>query len=180
MLPWFETPLPSRPLVLGDRKCLPPANETPPWPHFAKSKRLRCLPLLQLLTQHRDGTCLFAGEKERLTRSKHDGGDTGELVSHALDSIGARLEDVRLVVSNNHHFRVAPFEKRMPWAVAQGACPESYASGENLLPGAAHAELSHHLAHAWSAAALAPFDSGLIVVMVRSLCMYVGSEQVSG
>lgn len=87
---------------------------------------------------------------------------------HALDSIGARLEDVRLVVSNNHHCRVAPFEKRVPWAVAQGACPESYASEENLLPGAAHAELSHHLAHAWSAAALAPFDSGLIIVMVRA------------
>lgn len=117
---------------------------------------------------NRDGTCLFAGEKERMTRSKHDGGDTGGLVSHALDSIGARLEDVRLVVSNNHHFRVAPFEKRIPWAVAQGACPESYASEENLIPGAAHAELSHHLAHAWSAASLAPFDSGLIIVMVRA------------
>ncbi|CAM9169214.1 unnamed protein product [Pylaiella littoralis] len=120
------------------------------------------------ILSNRDGTCLFAGEKERLTRTKHDGGDTGSLVAHALESIGARLEDVRLVVSNNHHFRVAPFEKRIPWAVAQGACPESYASEENLLPTAAHAELSHHLAHAWSAAALAPFDSGLIVVMVRA------------
>lgn len=124
--------------------------------------------LLYPAYSNRDGTCLFAGEKERLTRRKHDGGDTSELVSHALDSIGARLEDVRLVVSNNHHFRVAPFEKKVPWAVAQGSCPESYASEGNLLPGAAHAELSHHLAHAWSAAALAPFDSGLIVVMVRS------------
>lgn len=112
-----------------------------------------------------DGTCLFAGEKERLTRSKHDGGDTGELVSHALESVGATLEDVRLVVSNNHHHRVAPFEKRIPWGVATGVYPDSYASPENLLPDATHAELSHHLAHAWSAAALAPFDSGLIVVM---------------
>lgn len=90
-----------------------------------------------------------------------------QFVSTPIKKIGARLEDVRLVVSNNHHHRVAPFEKRIPWAVAQGTYPESYASEENLLPGAAHAELSHHLAHAWSAAALAPFDSGLIVVMVR-------------
>lgn len=112
-----------------------------------------------------DGNCLFAGEKERLTRSKHDGGDTGGLVAHALESIGASLEDVRLVVSNNHHHRVAPFEQRIPWAVATGAYPESYASPENMLPAATHAELSHHLAHAWSAASLAPFDSGLIVVM---------------
>lgn len=113
----------------------------------------------------KDGRCLFAGEKERLTRSKHDGGDTAGLVSHALESIGAEIEDVQLVVSNNHHHRVAPFEKRIPWAVAMGTYPESYAADMNLLPGSAHAELSHHLAHAWSAAALAPFDSGLIVVM---------------
>ncbi|CAB1118329.1 unnamed protein product [Ectocarpus sp. CCAP 1310/34] len=117
------------------------------------------------ILSYRDGTCLFAGEKERLTRVKHDGGDTGELVSHALRSVGGSLEDVRLVVSNNHHHRVAPFEERVPWAVAQGTYPASYASEENLVPGAAHAELSHHLAHAWSAAALSPFDSGLIVVM---------------
>lgn len=114
---------------------------------------------------NKDGRCLFAGEKERLTRAKHDGGDTGELVSHALSSVGASLADVRLVVSNNHHHRVAPFEERIPWAVATGVYPESYGSAENLLPEAAHVELSHHLAHAWSAAALAPFDSGLIVVM---------------
>ncbi|CAN0429250.1 unnamed protein product, partial [Laminaria digitata] len=117
------------------------------------------------LLRYDDGTCLFAGEKERLTRSKHDGGDTADLVSHALESVGAKLEDVRLVVSNNHHHRVAPFEQRIPWGVATGVYPDSYESPENLLPGAAHAELSHHLAHAWSAAALAPFESGLIVVM---------------
>ena len=112
-----------------------------------------------------DGSCVFAGEKERLTRHKHDGGDTADLVSHALASIGSSLEDVRLVVSNNHHHRVAPFERRMPWSVAMGTYPESYGTAENLIPGAAHTELSHHLAHAWSAAALAPFESGLIVVM---------------
>lgn len=113
----------------------------------------------------RDGSCLFAGEKERLTRRKHDGGDTADLVSHALDSIGSSLEDVRLVVSNNHHHRVAPFERRIPWSVAMGIYSESYGTEENLIPGATHTELSHHLAHAWSAAALAPFESGLIIVM---------------
>lgn len=113
----------------------------------------------------RDGSCLFAGEKERLTRRKHDGGDTADLVSHALDSIGSSLEDVRLVVSNNHHHRVAPFERLVPWSVAMGVYPESYGAAENLIPDATHTELSHHLAHAWSAAALAPFESGLIIVM---------------
>ena len=113
----------------------------------------------------RDGSCLFAGEKERLTRRKHHGGDTADLVSHALESIGSSLENVRLVVSNNHHHRVAPFERRIPWSVAMGTYPESYGTAENLIPGATHTELSHHLAHAWSAAALAPFESGLIIVM---------------
>ncbi|CAM9424008.1 unnamed protein product, partial [Choristocarpus tenellus] len=113
----------------------------------------------------KDGSRLFAGEKERLTRTKHDGGDTGELVQHALDSIGASLDDVRLVVSNNHHYRVAPFERRLPWTVPMGIHPSSYVSPSNLLPKASHAELSHHLAHAWSAADSAPFSRGLVIVM---------------
>lgn len=47
-----------------------------------------------------------------------------------------------------------------------GVYPASYESPQNLIPDAdAHAELSHHLAHAWSAAELSPFDRGLIVVM---------------
>lgn len=55
---------------------------------------------------------------------------------------------------------------QVPWSVAMGVYPPSYASPQNLLPDAdARAELSHHLAHAWSAAALSPFDRGLIVVM---------------
>lgn len=113
----------------------------------------------------RDGSCLFAGEKERLTRVKHDGGDSAGLIAHALASVDATTDDVRLVVSNNHHHRIAPFERRIPWAVSMGVYPSSYAAVENLLPGATHAELSHHLAHAWSSAALAPFQRGLIIVM---------------
>lgn len=117
------------------------------------------------ILRERDGVLLFAGEKERVTRKKHDGGDTGDLVQHALDSIGASLEDVRLVVCNNHHYRVAPFERRLPWAIAQDIYPQSFAAPHNIIPDAAHAELSHHLAHVWSAIALAPFNRGLVVVM---------------
>lgn len=101
-----------------------------------------------------------------MTRNKHDGGDTGELVQHALSCVGATLEDVRLVVANNHHHRVLPFERRIPWSVKMGVYPQSYDSPQNLIPEAeARAELSHHLAHAWSVAELSPFDRGLIVVM---------------
>jgi predicted NodU family carbamoyl transferase len=96
-----------------------------------------------------EGEYLFAAEKERLTRRKHDSGDACEVIEHALECIGARPEDVKLVVSNNHHCRVQPFEKRLPWAVATGQYPASYTSEMNLLPGAKHIELSHHLAHVY-------------------------------
>lgn len=87
-------------------------------------------------------------------------------MQHALSCVGATLRDVRLVVTNNHHHRVLPFERRIPWSVKMGVYPQSYDSPQNLIPEAeARAELSHHLAHAWSAAELSPFDRGLIVVM---------------
>uniref|UniRef100_A0A7R9U4N9 Carbamoyltransferase n=1 Tax=Pinguiococcus pyrenoidosus TaxID=172671 RepID=A0A7R9U4N9_9STRA len=110
---------------------------------------------------------LYAGAKERLSRRKHDGGGVGEAVDVALSSIGAKIEDVALVVQNNHHHRIAPFERRLPWAVKQG-----YESADGLHPlnllehgHLEKLELSHHLAHAWSAAALCPFDHGLVLVM---------------
>ena len=31
---------------------------------------------------------VFAAEKERITRRKHDGGDAGDLVVHALETLG--------------------------------------------------------------------------------------------
>jgi predicted NodU family carbamoyl transferase len=60
---------------------------------------------------------------------------------------------------------VAPFERRVPWAVAQEQYPVSYEDEYNLLPKARRHELSHHLAHLWSAITQAPFDQGLCVVM---------------
>uniref|UniRef100_A0A0G4FTF1 Carbamoyltransferase n=1 Tax=Chromera velia CCMP2878 TaxID=1169474 RepID=A0A0G4FTF1_9ALVE len=112
----------------------------------------------------RDGEFLFGGEKERLTRAKHAGGDAGELVSHALDRVGASLSDVGLVVQNNHHHRIAPFEKRLPWAVSQGLYDPTFLDPHNLLGHAPRVEVSHHLAHAWAAFAQSPFDDGLVFV----------------
>ncbi|CAM9274747.1 unnamed protein product, partial [Heterosigma akashiwo] len=107
----------------------------------------------------RDGTPLFIGEKERITRRKHDGGDASLLVEHALESIGAKLEDIGIAVSNNHHFPVGPFEETLPWAVAVGHYPQSYLSPFNLLPHTpVKHEISHHLAHAWSVVTQCPFD----------------------
>ena len=112
-----------------------------------------------------EGNVLFLGEKERLTRKKHDGGDVAELVEHALDSIGATREDLALVVANNHLFRIDKFHETLAWDTALYSYRESHVSPFNLLPGVRRMELSHHLAHAWSVLPVAPFEEGLIVVM---------------
>lgn len=83
---------------------------------------------------------------------------------------------MRHVVANNHHFRIAPHEARLPLQVALRYAPPSALSPWNLLgsphapeprlaPFAEKVELSHHLAHAFSAIHSAPFDHGLVVVM---------------
>ena len=126
---------------------------------------------------HDAGVCIASLEtgeiklmwaKERWSRRKHDGGDVGGLMKEALARLDLTLDDVALVVSNNHHFRVLPYERnpeQLRWSAALGHIDEGAASEWNLVPDAEHMELSHHLAHVWSAVAQAPFDEGLVVVM---------------
>lgn len=84
---------------------------------------------------------------------------------YALQSIGASKEDIVSVVSNNHHFRVLPFEKRMPFYKSIKYIPSDYMDEYNLLNHASKMELSHHLAHAYSAVCTSPFQNGVILVM---------------
>ena len=111
------------------------------------------------------GDMLFCGEKERLTRKKHDGGDVADLVEHGLTTIGAKKEDITMVCANNHLFRIDRFHETVEWATALYQYRKSYLSQYNILPDTPRVELSHHLAHAWSIIGHAPFESGLIVVM---------------
>jgi hypothetical protein len=97
-----------------------------------------------------NGKVLFSQAKERLSRRKHDGGAIGELLLYGLESIDATIDDVSTVVSNNHHNRVLPFERRLPFYRGLKYTPEDYSDISNLIPNAQHFELSHHLAHAWS------------------------------
>ena len=96
------------------------------------------------------GKILFSQAKERISRLKHDGGAIGELLQYGLESIDATVDDIQTVVSNNHHHRVLPFERRMQFSQALKYTPADYSDVMNLLPNAQHLELSHHLAHAWS------------------------------
>lgn len=83
----------------------------------------------------------------------------GDLITHALEAVGGTLEDVCLVVQNNHHHRIGDFEARLPFAVAMQHYPDEYLEADNLLPGVVRKlELSHHLAHAWCAIGTSPWS----------------------
>ena len=117
------------------------------------------------------GKVLFYLAKERLTRKKHDSGNVASLVEKCLDALDLSLDAVETVVMNNHHHRVLPLEaskEHLEWecglGINQGA-EEGYDDEENILTHATRLELSHHLAHAYSAATQAPFEKGMVVVM---------------
>lgn len=126
------------------------------------------------MVDHYNGQILYALSKERLTRHKHDGGDVGVVVEDGLQWLATTwnttVEDListylTSIVANNHHFRIRPFEARLPYQVSLNYLPSSYLSSFNLLHAQHKYELSHHLAHAFSAIASTPFNSGLAVVM---------------
>ena len=117
------------------------------------------------------GQVYFAMSKERLSRKKHDGGNIASLVELCLDQLELELDSVKKVVVNNHHHRVLPIERnldKVEWEVGMGINGGSeggYSDEENLLHFAEQLEISHHLAHAYSASCQSPFESGMVVVM---------------
>ena len=121
------------------------------------------------IVDEKTGQILFAQAKERISGLKHDGGATGELLRYGLRSIDASVHDVGLVVSNNHHHRVLPFERRLPFASAMHYVPRDYDDLMNLVPNAQHMELSHHLAHAWSVIGTVPLRDGALVVVMDGM-----------
>jgi carbamoyltransferase len=111
-----------------------------------------------------EGQVLGALAKERVTRRKHDGGDAAAVVEALLEATGCSLDEIGLVVANNHLFRIRAFEQHLNFACALHQQPPSALRESNLFPGVPKHELSHHLAHAWSVLPFAPFDEGLILV----------------
>lgn len=117
------------------------------------------------------GKVLFALSKERITRRKHDSGNVASLVEACLKALDLDLDAIETVVMNNHHHRILPMEantRHMEWESGlriNGGGEDGYDDPENLLLTASRREMSHHLAHAYSTAAQAPFDKGLCVVM---------------
>ena len=118
----------------------------------------------------RDGLIAVAITKERITRKKHDTGFYQAVVDYCLAAEGISLDDIELVVRNCYVLPVEDLETRM---VSQDV-PEvmndkerMQAAGNPLYLSRSEkvVTISHHLAHAYSAFAACPFDTGVVMVV---------------
>ena len=100
----------------------------------------------------KDGEISVAIEKERITRSKHDGGNDSAAIAYVLEAAGITLSDVALVVQNAYSgmlkFNDRWYEGERPF---RGEVPLH--------------TISHHLAHAYSVFATSPFEESVILVI---------------
>ncbi|HEY9000093.1 MAG TPA: carbamoyltransferase C-terminal domain-containing protein [Mucilaginibacter sp.] len=101
----------------------------------------------------KDGEIIIAIEKERLTRIKHDGGNDFLTVKYCLDYAGIELKDVSLIVQASN------FENKIKPDQYQG---KRYFDADIAIP---VITISHHLAHAWGAAATSPFSECNVMVI---------------
>lgn len=101
-----------------------------------------------------DGKVIVGIEKERLTRKKHDGGNDYCTVEYCLNAAGINVSDLSLIVqcANFEKNEISPFHY-------QG---KRYFDESLNVP---IVTISHHLAHAYSAIATAPFLNGHVFVL---------------
>ena len=118
----------------------------------------------------RDGVIAFAIAKQRITRDKHASGFYSEVIDYCLDAEGITLDDVDLIVRNCYILPVPEMEERLVYQDMPGFLPE------HERPGAAKhplylsqsdkvVSISHHLAHAYSAFAVSPFEEGVVMIV---------------
>ena len=118
----------------------------------------------------RDGAIAFAIAKERITREKHATGFYKEVIDYCLDAEGITLDDVDLVVRNCYILPVAEMEERLVYQDMPGFLPEYERAEAAKHPlYLSHSDkvvsLSHHLAHAYSAFAVSPFEEGVVMIV---------------
>lgn len=118
----------------------------------------------------RDGEIAFAITKERVTREKHDSGFFDEVVEYCLDAEGITLDAVELVVRNCYVMHIPDMEKRlkyedMPEYLDSNARERANRSRLTGPDTDRLVTLSHHMAHAYSAFAASPHESGVVMVV---------------
>ena len=102
----------------------------------------------------RDGQVAVAIEKERVTRAKHDGGNDTAAIRYCLEAEGIAIEDLALIVQNG---LFGDFSRG-----------NSYFNGPRLLRDdlpVPVVTISHHLAHAYSAIGMCPFEDAAVLVI---------------
>lgn len=102
----------------------------------------------------KDGKLIVAIEKERLSRIKHDGGNDSLTIQYCLDAAGITTDQLSLVVQCANFEKDEIFKDRFRGQrVFNKDIPVPFVT------------ISHHLAHAWSAAGTCPFDEGNVIII---------------
>lgn len=118
----------------------------------------------------RDGAIAFAIAKERITREKHASGFYQEVIDYCLDAEGITLDDVNLIVRNCYLLPVAEMKERLVYQDRPGfltAHERAEAANHPLFLSRSEkvVSISHHLAHAYSAFAVSPFEEGVVMIV---------------
>jgi carbamoyltransferase len=100
----------------------------------------------------RDGEIVVGIEKERITRKKHDGFNDRLTLEYCLEAEGITWADVDLLVENNTKNRFELEDQRLRL-------------GREIPEFVPRVNISHHLAHAYSAAGASPFSETTVVVI---------------
>ena len=118
----------------------------------------------------RNGEIVVAINKERVTRVKHDTGFYQEVVDYCLETAGITLERVDLVVRNCYVLPVREMERRLahqhrPYNLTRRERARAEESPLYLADSEAVVDISHHVAHAYSAFAVSPFERGAVMIV---------------
>jgi carbamoyltransferase len=100
----------------------------------------------------KDGKICVGIEKERVTRKKHDGGNDTAAIRYCLEAEGIKLSDIALVVQCAN-FEIPDRARFQGSRIFEGTTEPPVVS------------ISHHLAHAYSAAGTCQFESAAIMVI---------------
>ena len=118
----------------------------------------------------RDGEIAFAIGKERITREKHDTGFYQEVIDYCLQAEGITLQDVDLIVRNCYVMPVEEIEERLthqdePHFLDGNERTQAMKHPLYLSTSAKVVTISHHVAHAYSAFAVSPFNEGAVMIV---------------
>ncbi len=118
----------------------------------------------------RDGAIAFAIAKERINRQKHSTGFYHDVIDYCLRAEGITLDDVDLVVRNCYVLPVGELERRLTYQDVPEILPPKERKLAPEYPlfrsrSGKVVDISHHVAHAYSAFAVCPFKEGALMVV---------------